>query len=64
MATLKELPSPKDLATFSVTDLITTWKKHMKRAGGSTGIQKAAELIALAKRSVGDTTAWTRQNMI
>ncbi|MFC6233435.1 IS110 family transposase, partial [Paenibacillus allorhizosphaerae] len=57
MATLKELPSPQDLASFSVADLITTWKKHMERAGGSTGIQKAAELIALAKKSVGDTTA-------
>jgi transposase len=57
MATLKELLSPQDLAPLSVTDVITTWKKHMKRAGGSTGIQKAAELIALARRSVGATTA-------
>jgi hypothetical protein len=57
MATLNELPSPQDLAPLSVTDVITTWKKHMKRAGGSTGIQKAAELIALARRSVGATTA-------
>ncbi|WP_238403417.1 hypothetical protein [Paenibacillus mesophilus] len=29
----------------------------MKRAGGSTGIQKAAQLIAAAKQSIGDTTA-------
>jgi transposase len=29
----------------------------MKRAGGSTGMQKAAELIAHAKNSIGETTA-------
>jgi transposase len=29
----------------------------MQRAGGSTGMQKAAQLISQAKRSVGDTTA-------
>jgi transposase len=29
----------------------------MKRAGGTTGMEKAAQLIAQAKKSVGDTTA-------
>ncbi|MFC0396326.1 hypothetical protein [Paenibacillus mendelii] len=29
----------------------------MQRAGGSTGIEKAAQLIAQAKRSVGERTA-------
>ena len=29
----------------------------MKRAGGSTGMQKAAELISQAKQSIGETTA-------
>jgi len=29
----------------------------MQRAGGSTGMQKAAQLISQAKRSVGETTA-------
>ncbi|MFD0678999.1 MULTISPECIES: IS110 family transposase [unclassified Paenibacillus] len=57
MATLKELPSPKDIETLSVTEMITTWRKHMQRAGGSTGTHKAAELIAAAKKSVGDVTA-------
>ena len=57
MATLKELPSPQDLAGRSTPEIISMWKTHMQRAGGSTGIQKAAELIAQAKRSVGDTTA-------
>ncbi|NOU75701.1 IS110 family transposase [Paenibacillus sp. LMG 31458] len=59
LATLKELPLPQDLASRSVTDMITTWRKHMHRAGGSTGTQKAAELISQAKRSVGDVTALT-----
>ncbi|WP_246309987.1 transposase, partial [Paenibacillus alginolyticus] len=57
MATLKELPLPQDLASRSITEMITTWRKHMHRAGGSTGTQKAAELISQAKRSVGDVTA-------
>ena len=57
MATLKELFSPQDLASKSVEEMITTWRKHMQRAGGSTGMLKAAELISEAKRSVGDTTA-------
>ncbi len=57
MATLKELLSPQDLASQSVTEIIAVWRKHMKRAGGSTGTQKAAELISEAKRSVGDITA-------
>jgi transposase len=57
MATLKELPSPQDLASQSVTEIIMTWKKHMQRAGGATGTQKAVELITQAKQSVGDITA-------
>jgi transposase len=57
MATLKELPLPQELASRSITEMITTWRKHMHRAGGSTGMQKAAELISQAKRSVGDVTA-------
>ncbi|TYP67367.1 transposase IS116/IS110/IS902 family protein [Paenibacillus methanolicus] len=57
LATLKEFPTPQDLADRSVPELIAIWKKHMQRAGGTTGTQKAAELIAQAKRSVGDVTA-------
>ncbi|SFJ55353.1 Transposase [Paenibacillus sp. UNC496MF] len=57
MATLKEFPAPVDLANWSVPEIIVIWKKHMQRAGGTTGTQKAAELIAQAKRSVGDVTA-------
>lgn len=57
MATLKELPTPQDLAGQTIPEIIAMWRKHMQRAGGSTGTQKAAELIAQAKRSVGDITA-------
>ncbi|RCW38793.1 transposase, partial [Paenibacillus prosopidis] len=57
LATLKEFPSPQDLASLSVSEVITGWREHMKRAGGSTGIQKAAQLIAHAKSSIGETSA-------
>lgn len=57
IATLKEFPSPLDLKGQSTAEVITGWRKYMKRAGGSTGIQKAAELISQASQSVGDTTA-------
>jgi transposase len=57
LATLKEFPSPQDLESLSVPEVITGWREHMKRAGGSTGMQKAAELIAHAKNSIGETTA-------
>ncbi|WP_340003749.1 IS110 family transposase [Paenibacillus sp. FSL K6-0276] len=59
MATLKEFPTPQDLAGRSIPEIIAIWRKHMQRAGGSSGTQKAAELIAYAKRSVGDVTALT-----
>ncbi|WP_261807647.1 hypothetical protein [Paenibacillus sp. N3.4] len=64
MAKLKELPSPQDLASRSVSEMITTWRKHMQRADGSTGTQKAAELIFQAKWSVGDITDLVEENKI
>jgi transposase len=57
MATLKEFPCPQDLESRSVADIITSWREHMQRAGGSTGTQKAAQLLSQAKRSVGNLTA-------
>jgi transposase len=57
LATLKEFSSPQDLESLSVSEVITGWRAHMQRAGGSTGMQKAAQLISQAKRSVGNTTA-------
>jgi transposase len=58
LATLKHFPSPLELETLSVSEVITGWRaQHMQRAGGTTGMEKAAQLIAQAKKSVGDTTA-------
>jgi hypothetical protein len=57
LATLKEFPSPQDMESLSVAEIIASWRKHMQRAGGSTGIQKAAQLLSQARRSVGDNTA-------
>ncbi|MBD0384920.1 IS110 family transposase [Paenibacillus sedimenti] len=54
MATLKEFPSPLDLQGKSTEEVITGWRNHMRRAAGTTGIQKAAELLAKAAQSVGE----------
>ncbi|MDQ0887993.1 transposase [Paenibacillus sp. V4I9] len=62
LATLKEFPFPQDIESLSVSEVITAWRAHMQRAGGSTGMQKAAQLISLAKRSVGDKTALNEAN--
>ncbi|MCQ6559898.1 hypothetical protein NNL21_14450 [Paenibacillus mendelii] len=42
---------------YTAPDVINAWREFMQRAGGSTGIEKAAQLIAQAKRSVGERTA-------
>jgi transposase len=57
IATLKTFPSPYDLHGHSIEGVITGWRKYMKRAGGTTGRQKAAELLSKAKQSVGETAA-------
>ncbi|WP_314592122.1 IS110 family transposase [Paenibacillus terrigena] len=57
LATLKTFPCPQDLQTYTAPDVINAWRVYMQRAGGSTGIEKAAQLIAQAKRSVGERTA-------
>jgi transposase len=57
IATLKAFPSPSDLHSRSIEEVITGWKKYMKRAGGTTGRQKAAELLSKARQSVGETAA-------
>jgi transposase len=36
--------SPQDIESLSVSEVITGWREHMKRAGGSMGTQKAAQL--------------------
>jgi transposase len=57
LATLKKFPSSQDIESLSVSEVITGWREHMKRAGGSTGMQKAAQIIAQAKNSIGERTA-------
>lgn len=57
LATLKVFPCPRDLEKFTVPEVIEAWRAYMQRAGGSTGMEKAAQLIAQARRSVGDQTA-------
>lgn len=55
IATLKEFPLPADITQRSIDQLIQGWKAHMKRPGGKSGLQKAADLLHIAKRSVGET---------
>ncbi|NIK72496.1 IS110 family transposase [Paenibacillus sp. BK720] len=57
MATLKTFPCPQDLENYIVHDVIDAWRVHMQRVGGSTGFEKAAQLIARAKCSVGEQAA-------
>jgi transposase len=57
VATLKTFPCPQDLEKYSVPDVINAWRVYMQRAGGSTGIEKAAQLLAQARRSVGERAA-------
>jgi hypothetical protein len=46
MATLYEFPVPAELHGMTTAEVITSRRKHMKRAGGTKGLQKAAQLIA------------------
>ncbi|MCY9663368.1 IS110 family transposase [Paenibacillus chondroitinus] len=57
LATLKTFPCPQDLEKHTVADVLSAWRVHMQRAGGTTGTEKAALLIAQAKRSVGERVA-------
>ncbi|MGG3471623.1 transposase, partial [Neobacillus pocheonensis] len=57
IATLKAFPSPTDLHGLSIESVITGWRAYMQRAGGTTGRQKAAELLSKARYSVGETAA-------
>lgn len=56
IGTLKEFPLPTDIAQKNIEQLIQGWKAHMQRAGGKSGLQKAADLLHAAKHSVGETT--------
>jgi transposase len=57
IATLKAFPLPEDLKQLTSHEIITAWKEKggMKRAGGKTGLESAARLLAAARHSIGRT---------
>jgi len=57
IATLKAFPSPSDLRGQTIEGVISGWRAYMKRAGGTTGRQKAAELLSKARQSVGESAS-------
>jgi transposase len=54
MATLRSFPTPSELCTLQPEDIVTKWRKLMKR---QAGYSKARLLIELAQRSVGTKRA-------
>jgi transposase len=56
LASLQAFPLPCDLQHQTVDSIIDAWREQgMKRAGGSTGRVKAAELLSAARRSIGES---------
>lgn len=55
IATLKAFPLPEEIRELTPAEIITAWKEKggMKRAGGKTGLESAARLLAAARHSVG-----------
>ena len=54
IATLRLFPTPKELRSLEVKDIVNGWKTLMKR---QPGLKKAQLLIKLAKNSIGTTQA-------
>lgn len=54
IATLRLFPLPTEISRLTTEQVIAGWKQYVKR---HAGLQRAAQLIALAKRSVGATQA-------
>lgn len=54
IATLRLFPTPNELQSMEVQEVINGWKTLMKR---QPGMKKAQKLIQLAKKSVGTTQA-------
>lgn len=54
IATLRLFPLPTEISLLTTEQVIAGWKQYVKR---HAGLQRAAQLIALAKRSVGATQA-------
>lgn len=57
LATLRRFPAPSDLLQLSPEQMVQIWGEYMTRPGGVRGRNKAIELQALARHSVGDSTA-------
>jgi transposase len=57
LATLRRFPAPSDLLQLSPQQMVQIWGEYMTRPGGVRGRNKAIELQALARHSVGDSTA-------
>ncbi|MBM7602676.1 transposase [Metabacillus crassostreae] len=54
IATLRLFPTPKEIRSMEAMDIVTEWRKMMKR---QPGIKKAEALVKLAKKSVGNDKA-------
>jgi transposase len=54
IATLRLFPLPTEISRLTTEHVIVGWKQYVKR---HAGLQRAKQLIALAKRSVGATQA-------
>jgi transposase len=54
IATLRLFPTPKELRSMEAMDIVTGWRKMMKR---QPGMKKAEALVKLAKNSVGNDKA-------
>ncbi|MCY0889106.1 MAG: IS110 family transposase [Alicyclobacillaceae bacterium] len=58
VATLHQCPTPGDLKGLSPQDVVDRWTRQgMRRPGGKRGLDKAAELLQVARRSIGSTVA-------
>lgn len=54
IATLRLFPLPKEISSLTTEKVIAGWKQYVKH---HAGLHRAAQLIVLAKRSVGATQA-------
>lgn len=60
MATLRLFTLPKEISRLTTEQVITGWKQYVKR---HAGLQRAKQLVALGKRSVGATQALQAYNL-
>ncbi|MBA2944239.1 IS110 family transposase [Paenibacillus sp. CGMCC 1.16610] len=60
LASLKIFPMPADVKQLTPMEIVSLWREKggMKRAGGRTGMEIAARLIAAARNSVGSNVGY------